>query len=61
MGCHPFERYADDAVAHCKTEEQARELRTAIARRLGALGLELHPAKTKIVCVPRAQEGEVVT
>jgi RNA-directed DNA polymerase len=47
-GC-PFERYADDAVAHCKTEDQARELRTAIARRLGALGLELHPVKTKIV------------
>jgi hypothetical protein len=27
----------------------------AIAKRLGALGLELHPAKTKIVCAPRAQ------
>jgi RNA-directed DNA polymerase len=47
-GC-PFERYADDVVAHCDTEDQARELRAAIAKRLGALGLELHPVKTKIV------------
>jgi RNA-directed DNA polymerase len=45
----PFERYADDVVAHCNTEEQARNLQAAIAERLGALGLELHPDKTKIV------------
>ena len=45
----PFERYADDIVAHCDTEEQARDLRAAIAERLGSLGLELHPEKTKIV------------
>src|ERR1700722_13782588 len=47
-GC-PFERYADDITVHCDTEDQARELRAAIAERLGALGLELHPEKTKIV------------
>ena len=47
-GC-PFERYADDVVVHCDTEDQARALRAAIADRLGALGLELHPDKTKIV------------
>ena len=46
-GC-PFERYADDIVAHCDTENQARSLRDSIADRLGALGLELHPEKTKI-------------
>ncbi len=45
----PFERYADDIVAHCDTEDQARSLRADIAERLGALGLELHPEKTKIV------------
>jgi RNA-directed DNA polymerase len=45
----PFERYADDIVAHCDTEDQARTLRAAIADRLGPLGLELHPEKTKIV------------
>lgn len=47
-GC-PFERYADDIVAHCDSEEQARNLRDSIATRLGPLGLELHPEKTKIV------------
>jgi RNA-directed DNA polymerase len=47
-GC-PFERYADDIVAHCDTEEQARNLLAGIATRLGALGLELHPDKTKVV------------
>jgi hypothetical protein len=47
-GC-PFERYADDIVAHCDTEDQACKLRAAIADRLGPLGLELHPEKTKIV------------
>jgi RNA-directed DNA polymerase len=47
-GC-PFERYADDIVCHCNTEEQARNLRAAIATRLGTLGLELHPDKTKVV------------
>jgi len=47
-GC-PFERYADDCVAHCDTEDQARALRAAIATRLQAVGLELHPEKTKVV------------
>ena len=47
-GC-PFERYADDIVAHCDTEDQARDLQRDIAFRLKALGLELHPDKTKIV------------
>jgi len=57
-GC-PFERYADDIVAHCDSEEQARELRAAIAERLGALGLELHPDKTKIVfCKDSNRRGE---
>jgi RNA-directed DNA polymerase len=44
----PFERYADDVLTHCGSEEQARHLRAAVAERLGALGLELHPLKTKI-------------
>ena len=57
-GC-PFERYADDIVAHCDTEEQARELRAAIAERLGTLGLELHPGKTKIVyCKDANRRGD---
>ena len=47
-GC-PFERYADDVVIHCDTEQQAQQLWADVAARLGSLGLELHPDKTKIV------------
>ena len=45
----PFERYADDVVAHCVSERQAHLVRQAIADRMAAVGLRLHPAKTKIV------------
>jgi RNA-directed DNA polymerase len=55
----PFERYADDIVAHCDTEEQAHRLRAAIAERLGAVGLELHPDKTKVVfCKDANRRGD---
>ena len=30
----PFERYADDVLAHCRTEKQANYVRDAIAKRL---------------------------
>jgi hypothetical protein len=29
----PFERYADDAIVHCRTEREAEEVRNAIPRR----------------------------
>jgi RNA-directed DNA polymerase len=45
----PFERYADDAIAHCRTEAQARAVLRSIEKRLGQCKLELHPEKTKIV------------
>jgi RNA-directed DNA polymerase len=45
----PFERYADDIVAHCATKEEAVNLRSAIAKRMEQCGLALHPEKTKIV------------
>jgi RNA-directed DNA polymerase len=45
----PFERFADDAIVHCRTETQAQRIREAIAARLRECGLELHPEKTKIV------------
>ena len=45
----PFERYADDAVVHCATLRQARQVLEAIAARMEQLGLSLHPDKTKIV------------
>jgi RNA-directed DNA polymerase len=44
-----FERYCDDAVVHCTSEQQARQVRDAIADRLAQLGLEVHPDKTRIV------------
>jgi len=49
-----FERYADDAVVHCVTERQARQVWAELATRLADVGLRLHPDKTKIVCAPRA-------
>jgi RNA-directed DNA polymerase len=45
----PFERYADDIVAHCKTKSQAQQILESIKRRLERCRLEVHPAKTKIV------------
>ena len=45
----PFERYADDAACHCRTEAQAKYLRTRLERRLAECRLELHQEKTKIV------------
>jgi RNA-directed DNA polymerase len=44
-----FERFADDAVVHCVTERQARQVWAALADRLDSVGLRLHPDKTKIV------------
>ena len=45
---NPFERYADDALVHCKTKEEAVKLKEAIATRLLECHLELHTQKTKI-------------
>jgi RNA-directed DNA polymerase len=47
-------------VLHCVTEGQAREVLAALSDRMVEVGLRLHPDKTRIVCVPRAQEREVV-
>ena len=44
-----FERYCDDAVVHCASEQQARQVRDAVAGRLAEAGLELHPGKTRII------------
>ncbi|MGI3224204.1 group II intron reverse transcriptase/maturase [Streptomyces sp. GTA36] len=44
-----FERYADDAVVHCASERQAREVLAALANRMDDVGLRLHPDKTRIV------------
>lgn len=45
----PFERYVDDAVVHCRTQEQARMVRAALEERMKQVGLCLHPDKTRTV------------
>jgi RNA-directed DNA polymerase len=45
----PFERYADDVVVHCVSQTQAQQVLDAIAARMVACGLQLHPDKTRIV------------
>lgn len=44
-----FERYCDDVIVHARSEREARELRDAIASRLGECGLQLNERKTRIV------------
>lgn len=54
-----FERYADDIVIHCRTEEEAIKLQEALKARLHAYALELHPTKTKIVyCKNYLRQGK---
>ncbi|MEU3994167.1 reverse transcriptase domain-containing protein [Streptomyces platensis] len=53
-----FERYADDAVLHCVTERQARQVLAALGGRMAEVGLQLHPAKTRIVyCKDGQRQG----
>jgi len=44
-----FERYADDIVMHCDTDEEVNKLKETIKERLLECKLELHPEKNKIV------------
>ncbi len=45
----PFERYADDVVIHCRTQQQALAVKAAVEARLRRCKLEAHPEKTRIV------------
>jgi RNA-directed DNA polymerase len=58
---HPairFERYCDDVIVHAASEQQARELRAAIASRLADCGLWLNEQKTRIVyCKSSVRRG----
>ena len=47
-GC-PFERYADDAVVHCRTLAQAQAVLEALRSRMAEAGLQVHPDKSGIV------------
>lgn len=54
-----FERYADDIICHCRSEEDARTLWSALEVRFRTCGLVLHPAKTKIVyCKDTNRRGD---
>src|SRR6266567_558921 len=55
----PFERYADDAICHCKSAEEAQALWGALADRFAACKLVLHPEKTQIVyCKDANRRGD---
>jgi len=57
-----FERYADDAICHCRSEAQAKTLRASLERRFAECGLTLHPEKTKIVyCKDEDRRGDYPT
>jgi RNA-directed DNA polymerase len=57
-GSIPFERYADDILVHCKSEKQARWIKSVIEKRLKQCRLELNPEKTKIVyCKDSFRQG----
>jgi len=45
----PFARYADDGVAHCRSREDAEELRESLEKRFAECGLELNPDKTRVI------------
>jgi len=44
-----FERYADDIICHCRSEEEAQSLLSDLKVRLAECKLQLHPVKTKVV------------
>ena len=57
-----FERFADDAICHCKTWAQAQRLRAALERRFAECHLELHPQKTRVVyCKDDDRRGAYLT
>jgi group II intron reverse transcriptase/maturase len=58
FGHCPFARYADDAVVHCRSKEQAQEVMKAIAQRLADCGLTMHPEKSKIVYCKDSNRGQ---
>src|SRR6266511_386610 len=50
-------RYADDFVVLCRSEREARAALEAAGKILAALGLELHPEKTRVVDLRQGREG----
>lgn len=57
---NPFARYADDAVVHCHTLQDAKGLLAAIDGRLKECKLTMHPDKSKIVyCKDSKRSGSL--
>jgi RNA-directed DNA polymerase len=55
----PFERYADDAIAHCRSRREAEAVLARLVARMKEVGLTLHPDKTRIVyCKDSNRRGE---
>ena len=50
-------RYADDLVVLCTSRAHAEEAQRRVAMILARVGLEVHPDKTRIVCLIRGQQG----
>lgn len=54
-----FARYADDIVCHCRSEEEAKQLKALLEQRFNDCGLTLHPEKTKIAyCKSSLNQGD---
>lgn len=45
----PWVRYADDGLAHCRSEKEAVDLLEQLTARFKECGLDIHPEKTRIV------------
>ena len=50
-------RYADDFVLLSRTEADAKESHRRVRIIMERLGLDLHPEKTKTLCIARRAEG----
>jgi len=44
----PWCRYADDGLVHCRTEQEAENLKGELQARLAECHLEMHPTKTRV-------------
>jgi len=44
----PWCQYADDGLVHCRTEQEAENLKVELQARLAECHLEMHPTKTRV-------------
>jgi RNA-directed DNA polymerase len=57
QGCGDLIRYADDFVVVCSSLSEAEEAHRRATVLMGALGLHLHPDKTRVVDLREGKEG----